>query len=386
MRSPPITPPSLWNGPTLTLLNLAAFVTWLAVLLDAPRWSRVFEGDPLQIGGALALIGIAIGYVLVTIGDGSDAKRPSRQRAFVIAQALGVLLATWCLRNGGAAVLLIIVAAQAVAMWNTRQTVIGMLVLNLMMIAIWMQGISFGSALISMLPLIGFQTFAGLTVHYAATAERARDQLALTHAELLTTQSLLEASARSGERLRLSRELHDVAGHKLTALKINLVLLQRDPRLADREEVRVAATLADELLDDIRAVVSELRKGDGIELDSAIRALTQQIPGTRFSIDMDPALRLTSLDSAEILLRCAQEGITNALRHARASEIQIRCEQRGELVELRIRDDGRGVKSAAFGNGLNGMRERLHAVGGHLTLRARAEGGSELLASLPLHA
>ncbi len=376
---------SLWQGATLAPLNFAALVTWLATLVQSLRWERLSSGDPMQIGGVLALLAVAAGYVVVNARAGDDPATLARQRATVILQALGVLLATWSLRNGGPAVLLIIVAAQAVAMWTTRQTIIGMAICNLLMVIVWVQGISIGNALLAMLPMIGFQIFAGLTVHYATTAERARTELAKTHAELLTAQSLLEASARSGERLRLSRELHDVAGHKLTALKINLVLLQRDPALAGREQVAVAASLADELLADIRAVVSELRKGDGIELDSAIRALTQQIPGTRFSVEMDPDLRVTSLDSAEILLRCAQEGITNALKHAQASEIQIRCEQRGDQVELSVRDDGAGVQSATFGNGLNGMRERLAAVGGHLSLRARDSGGSELLAAIPLH-
>ena len=88
-----------------------------------------------------------------------------------------------------------------------------------------------------------------------------------TNAHLLATRSLLEESARDHERLRLARELHDVAGHKLTALKLNLTALERsgDARRANLDQR--ASQLATELLDDIRGVVAQIRQHDG--LDSA---------------------------------------------------------------------------------------------------------------------
>ncbi|HWS26984.1 MAG TPA: histidine kinase dimerization/phosphoacceptor domain-containing protein, partial [Xanthomonadales bacterium] len=262
------TPASPWHGTWLSPLNLAAYITWLAVLVQSLRWSQLAAGSPLQWAGLAALFAVMVAY-LIANADQGDNDRPF-PRALVLAQALAVLAASWCLRNGGAAILLIIVAGQVVAMWPRRQALLLMGAINLALLAIWLQGISWSNALLSLLPMIGFQTFAALTVHYATCAEQARAELAQTHAQLLATQRLLEDSARSGERLRLSRELHDVAGHKLTALKLNLRLLQRDPLLAQCDEVRIAATLADELLQDIRAVVSELRKHDGIDLAAAI--------------------------------------------------------------------------------------------------------------------
>lgn len=377
----PATQASPWHGSWLSPLNLAAYITWLAMLLQSLRWERLAQGDALQWSGLAALMAVLACYVLATAQD--DA--PERARLLVLAQAAAVLAATWCLRNGGPAVLLIIVAAQVVAMWPRGQAITIMLIANGLLLANWMLGISFSSALLALLPMIGFQTFAALTVHYAMTAEQARVELAHTHAQLLATQKLLEDSARSGERLRLSRELHDVAGHKLTALKLNLRLLQRDPVLADRDEVRIAATLADELLQDIRAVVSELRKHDGIDLAAAISTLTEQIPGTKFRVDIDPALRVTDIDRAEILLRCAQEGITNALRHGRAHTIDVRCREVAGRIELSVSNDGPPLKPAPFGNGLTGMRERLAAAGGELSLQPRTQGGAQLLAAIPAH-
>ncbi len=379
----PIQSDSPWHGSWLSPLNLAAYITWLAVMLQSIRWNRLTDGDPGQWAGLGALTGVLVVYVLGSLL--AQARQQRRERILVLMQAALVLLASWYLRNGGPAILLIIVAGQVVALWPRAQAILIMLLCNLLLLAIWIQGISWTSALLSLLPMMGFQTFAALTVHYAMNAETAREQLAQTHAQLLVTQQLLEDSARSGERLRLSRELHDVAGHKLTALKLNLRLLQRDPALADREEVKVSATLADELLADIRAVVSELRKHDGIDLPAAITTLTQQIPGTRFQLDIDPALRVADLDSAEILLRCAQEGITNALRHGRANEIQVRCRRVGERIELAVRNDGATLKTIHFGNGLRGMRERLAGAGGELSLTALSGGGALLTAALPAH-
>jgi signal transduction histidine kinase len=374
---------SPWHAGWFSPLNLAAFVTWLAIALQAPEWSRVWMGDPRQVLGTAALLTMLAAYLWA--GAPRQVPRPSLERGLVLVQALAVLLASDCLRDGGPAVLMIIVAAQAIAMWPVRLAVAGLAAANLVLVMIWAQGIPLTSALLSLISLAAFQTFAALTVHYATSAESARQQLAHTHAELLATQRLLEDSARSGERLRLSRELHDVAGHKLTALKLNLRLLQRDPVVAERDEVRVAATLADELLQDIRAVVSELRKHDGIDLPAAITTLTQQIPGMRFRLDLDPALRVEDVDRAEILLRCAQEGITNALRHGRPSTIEVGLHRHADRLELRIGNDGVPLRAPRFGNGLTGMRERLAAVGGLLDLKPRVAGGADLTAVLPAH-
>ncbi|MEL2266475.1 histidine kinase, partial [Klebsiella pneumoniae] len=81
------------------------------------------------------------------------------------------------------------------------------------------------------------------------------DDLARVNADLLATRALLADSARDAERLRLARELHDVAGHKLTAMRLNLRALAADPVLAGREGLVLAEQLSGELLADIRQVV-----------------------------------------------------------------------------------------------------------------------------------
>lgn len=281
--------------------------------------------------------------------------------------------------------LIIIVAAQAIAIYPVRLAPAGIVLANLGLFAIGVQGISVTSALLSLLSLLAFQTFAMLTVHYAVSADRARERVALTHAELLATQHRLEQSARSAVRLRLSRELHDVAGHKLTAMKLNLRLLERDPACGARGELATASQLADELLADIRAVVGELRRQEGIDLAKALAALTLSFPGVQFDVRVQEGLVLDSVATAEMVLRCAQEAITNAVRHGQTRHIGIGIRSEGGAIAAQVRNDGRSPTTQREGNGLAGMRERLAGLGGSLSLAALPAGGAGLHAEWPLN-
>src|SRR3546814_21174463 len=93
-------------------------------------------------------------------------------------------------------------------------------------------------------------------MRYAAQAQAMSEELRAVNADLLATRELLAESARDNERLRLSRELHDIAGHKLTALKINLAALAREAR-DEAERVRLCARLAAGLLEIGRASCRE---------------------------------------------------------------------------------------------------------------------------------
>jgi signal transduction histidine kinase len=177
--------------------------------------------------------------------------------------------------------------------------------------------------------------------------------------------------------------LQDVAGHSLTALKLNLAAALRDPHLRERDDLSVASQLADELLAQIRQVVGALRAHDGLDLRAALTALAQPLPGARIEIDVEDGLRVDDLDTAETLLRCAQEAITNALRHGRAGVIRVRlarsAAQPGTL-ELSVDNDGSAVLPIRDGHGITGMRERLSAIGGELAIQATPPRGLRVLA------
>lgn len=368
-----------------TPLNIAGYVTWFAVSLAVIDRDKLRAVDPelwaREWAGVAALLAMLALFVV------SASRRPGNDTPQwnVVAQGLLVVLAEWLLRGGQTAVLLILVAAQGVLLFSTRTFVLYMLAFNAAIAAMWIGHTdSFFDLLLSLLSIFGFQAFAALTGHYAGSRERAREHLARINAELLATRRLLEESARAGERLKLSRELHDVAGHSLTALKLNLARLARDPALAGREELQVSSALADDLLGQIRQVVGTLRAHDGFDLRAALEALAQPIPGVRIAIDIEDGLRVDDIEQAETLLRCAQEAITNALRHGRAGDIRIALRRIDGTLTFSIGNDGLVPAKIDFGNGLTGMRERLDAVGGTLDIATTPPRGLQVIARIPL--
>ncbi|MCG6118302.1 MAG: histidine kinase [Aquimonas sp.] len=362
-------------------LTVAAVVTWAAVTLTSLRFDRLAEGEARHWVGVLALLGMLGLFLLRSAREPEPGSRAAVLN--VLMQGALVLAAEFLLRSGMVTVLLIIVAAQLVLLMPMRWVVLALLVLNAGVWWRWSQHMAPLEALLGLVPLLGFQAFAGLTGHYAGSSERAREHLAQVNAELLATQRLLEESARSGERLKLSRELHDVAGHKLTALKLQLSRLARDPTFGAQPAVGESLQLVDELLGDIRGVVGALRAHDGLELEQALHALARPLPGTRIEVRIEPGLRVESVAAAEALLRCAQEAITNALRHGRAARIEVSLRREGAGLLLQVDNDGETPRRIDEGHGLGGMRERLAALGGQLQIEMRAPRGLRLQARLP---
>ncbi len=364
-------------------LNIAAYVTWLVVTLAVLEPEALRAGDPTEWAGLAFLLAFLGCFVACASAPGHEPTRPIIVLGCV--QGLLVLAAEGCLRGGQTTVLLIIVAVQIVSTLPQRFAIAYLVAINAAVAWIWVGGgASPSTVALSLTSIVGFQVFAALTGHYAISRERAREHLARVNAELLATRRLLEESARTGERLKLSRELHDVAGHSLTALKLNLARLARDPALAEREELRVSAILADELLGQIRQVVSTLRVHDGLDLRAALEALALPVPGTRIEIDVEAGLRVDDVDHAEAVLRSTQEAITNALRHGRATRIDVHLCRRDGALELTIDNDGTAPARVAPGHGLTGMRERLAAIGGTLALEPTPPRGLRVHARIPV--
>lgn len=365
-------------------LSWAAYITWAAITVSAVPAAALARGDVgvwLGFGALLAMLALFVlqaGHVI------DHCRQRPYAIAALLAQGLMVVVAQHLLGSAGVSVLLIIVSGQLFTMLSVATATAILVVLNAAVLALWrLRGFELDDLLLSILPMLGFQAFAALTAMYAERSERGREALADLNAELRATQRLLEESTRSDERLRLSRELHDVAGHKLTALKLHLRALHRDPAFAAREELGISLQLADELLADIRAVVSELRQHDGIQLGEALQALARPLPGVRIELQGGEQARVATVAQAETLLRIAQEGLTNALRHGQASRITLRVEAHDGQLRLSVEDDGRGRLPLAEGNGLRGMRERLAAFGGALRVEERQPQGLAVHAELP---
>jgi signal transduction histidine kinase len=201
---------------------------------------------------------------------------------------------------------------------------------------------------------------------------------------LAEAQAVIASTARDAERLRISRELHDAWGHELTALGLQLEIATHvgDPARVD-DHVRQAKGLASDLLAKVRDVVSTLRDSERCDLKDALEALAQSIPTPAIHVDMSPGVRV-SPEHAHALMRCAQEAVTNAVRHAGASNLWLQVTSDGQGVRLVARNDG-SVRAMASspGSGLLGMRERVECLGGKLAVRAGADFGFTVDAWLP---
>jgi len=365
----------------LSPLSLAAYAAWAAVwfTLD-PLAARDSTLGWLARGGALAFL---LGFML----EHHVGRRLSSPwfAAYCAALAGFALLPIALTPHGAAPILLVLLAAVIATRFEGGRLWLALLVVNLalaaVMFSLWPGRTS--GLWITLAAYCSFQVFAALVMRYAAQAEAMSQQLRAVNADLIATRSLLAESARDAERLRLSRELHDVAGHALTALKLNLGVLARDPRQPDGERVTLCAGLVDELLQNLRGVVRQMRAHEGIDLRDAIERLAMPFPKPTVHLDIDPGARAGDLASAEALLRTVQEGLTNAARHAQASNLWLRLARDAGALQLEIRDDGRGDGSIVPGTGLRGMRERLEALGGELVVDSEPGSGLRLRARLP---
>jgi signal transduction histidine kinase len=138
------------------------------------------------------------------------------------------------------------------------------------------------------------------------------------------------------------------------------------------------------LLSDVREVVSQLREDDAIDLTAALKTLVEGVPGLAIHLQLPPRFAVDDPRRAQVLLRCAQEIITNALRHANARNLWLSFERDGAELAIHARDDGRGSDGLQQGNGLTGMRERLAQIGGRLNITTARNSGFALDAWLPL--
>jgi two-component system sensor histidine kinase UhpB len=197
----------------------------------------------------------------------------------------------------------------------------------------------------------------------------------------------LALRAEEHERGRIARELHDDVGQSLTVLLLELAQARRT---GSPEALAEAQATARAVLHDVRQICHQLRPEslDDLGLSSALTTLATRVSeAARLPVEVDVDAELPPLapDAELVLLRVAQEGLTNVVRHSGASRALLELKCAGDGVSLRIADDGRGIASAvAAGGGLRSMRERAVSVGGKLSLATG--GGSGLEVRLDLDA
>jgi len=216
--------------------------------------------------------------------------------------------------------------------------------------------------------------------------------LSLTEAvrELRAAREELARRAVEEERLRFSRDLHDLLGHTLSVIVVKSEAARRlAPRNMDAALLQITdiESVGRQALTEIREAVTGYRQGSlATELDRADSVLT--------AADITPVIHRSGPPlpaSAEALLGwVVREAVTNVVRHSGAARCEIRVDGAGERVRLSVADDGTGVqppegstRPGVGGTGLKGLKERLAAAGGSLEAGPTPRGGFLVTAELP---
>ncbi|HSE81472.1 MAG TPA: histidine kinase [Gaiellaceae bacterium] len=208
-----------------------------------------------------------------------------------------------------------------------------------------------------------------------------------------------EAAARvavAEERARIARELHDVVAHAVSVMVLQVGAVRHklpDSLAEDREALRGVERAGRTALAEMRRLLAAMRRdGEEVEftpqpgldgLDSLLDAVGRAGLPVELHVDGDPFPLPRGIDLSAY--RIVQEGLTNALKHARASDADVTVRYRPDELKIEVRDNGRGgARNDGLGHGLVGIRERVKIYGGEMTAGAVPEGGFVLSTRLPI--
>jgi two-component system sensor histidine kinase DesK len=197
--------------------------------------------------------------------------------------------------------------------------------------------------------------------------------------QLRATQAQLEELAVERERGRVARDIHDILGHSLTVITVKSELAGRvidtDPERA-RAEIAEVETLARGALSDVRATVAGVR---GVTVSGELAAARSALEAAGIAADLPTSTDSVPPDRRQLAGWVLREGVTNVVRHSSASVCRVTFGPRG----IEIADDGVGpTVSGAGSSGLSGLRERVEAAGGRMTVGRSDLGGFSLRVDL----
>jgi len=376
------------------LLRIAGLFTWAVIgvpllMLSLAPAERLGEGGALiaieswPTWGAWAVFGMSYAWLTRGLGE-------RRIRAFdhllVLLLAGSAIGISYYSQSGLGSILLMVVACVLPWLLPLWVGVALLVACEFVIVPVYVRGFDFTwvEAVLQAALYVGFTGFAFVTGFVARQQAQAREDQRRLNAELRATRALLAESVRVNERTRISRELHDLLGHHLTALSLNLEIASHLASGQAQEHVIQAQTLAKLLLSDVREAVSQLRDDDAIDMRATLLPLAEHVPSLQVDMQLPVQFVVDDPERAHVLLRCTQEIITNAVRHSGASLLRLRYSQDADAVRLDARDDGRGAEVTRAGNGLTGMRERLAAYGGSLQVETAPDRGFVLRLELPL--
>ncbi len=240
--------------------------------------------------------------------------------------------------------------------------------------------------------------FAGPWVAGVVLSRRvASADAAVARADQLERERELEAvRAKAEERTRIARELHDIVSHSISVVTIQTQAVRRrlgPGNAREAADLALVEATAREALAEMRRLFGVLRtEGESValapqpglgELDRLVRQAGSADVAVRLRVEGEPVPLSPGVDLAAY--RIVQEGLTNALRHARATQVEVVVRYSPQRLDLEVADDGRGLATnGTGGHGLVGVRERVALYGGTVDVAPSASGGVRLTASMPL--
>jgi signal transduction histidine kinase len=226
------------------------------------------------------------------------------------------------------------------------------------------------------------------------------DQVEAAEVRAAQAEREREAAARiavAEERARIARELHDIVAHAMSVMVLQVGAVRHrlpDPLAQEREALRAVEQTGRTALSEMRRLLGALGTGEPADLApqpglDRLDALVKEVRRAGLPVHLRregepfPLPRPVDLSA----YRIAQEGLTNALKHARASKAEVTVGYAPGEVQIEVRDDGHGpAASDGLGHGLVGVRERVKIYGGAMTAGPAPGGGFVLKARLPVAA
>lgn len=210
--------------------------------------------------------------------------------------------------------------------------------------------------------------------------------LIVTVRDLRAARLEIARLAVSEERLRFSRDLHDLLGHSLSliTLKSELAgrLMESNPEKA-AVEIHDIERIARSALQETRETVAGYRQPT---LEGELRAAREMITAAGISFVAGGAIPTLPADVDGVLAWAVREGVTNVIRHSRATQCTIKIGTVDDEASIEVTDNGKGVSTRGMrdGNGLKGLTERVAARDGHLVATSSIDGGFRLRVVLPI--
>jgi signal transduction histidine kinase len=370
----------------IQLIRLAGLFIWLSLsvplvlkIIMSPEWL-----NSQSILWLLAHIAFGAGFLIITRNLG-HLKLEFNEWVLLFAMIAVIYIVNWSTASMNGIIYSLIIVILLPWIMPVKQGVFVLILQNALIgWQLWIYSKNFSDvpgvdqidSIILEFFSLGISAFSYILSLVACRQQNAKEELRKLNSELRATHVLLADSSRINERLRISRELHDLIGHHLTALSLNLEVASHLTEGKAKEQVVKSQSLARLLLSDVREVVSSFRNKDVLNFSQALKELIGDIPRIKIHLYIDENITVDDPKLAQNILRCIQEIITNCIKHANANNLWISLDTGPEQIIISIKDDGKfNANQVIEGNGLTGIRERVKQFNGDVKILPQQTNG-----------